>query len=79
VTGRTFTHGEIQIKANSFTASLQKLGLKQKETVCILLPNIPEYPILFLGALDAGLAVSTINPAYTQGNLIFKQYFKLLS
>jgi len=69
VSGRKYTHGEIHQKANSFTASLQKYGLSQGDSICILLPNIPEYAIVIIGSLDAGLTVSPINPAYTTSNL----------
>jgi acyl-CoA synthetase (AMP-forming)/AMP-acid ligase II len=31
------------------------------------MPNTAEWPIIFLGALEAGLTVSTANPQYTAG------------
>ena len=37
--------------------------------VAALLPNIPEYPILFMGAAEAGLVVSPLNPLYTTGEI----------
>ncbi|XP_021962744.1 probable 4-coumarate--CoA ligase 3 [Folsomia candida] len=65
VTGRTYTHGQVHRKSQSFAAALKQHGLGRREAVCILLPNIPEYPIVALGIWDAGLVVSPINPAYT--------------
>lgn len=31
-----------------------------------MLPNVPEYAIAALGAMEAGLIVTTINPSFTQ-------------
>ncbi|OXA62362.1 4-coumarate--CoA ligase 2 [Folsomia candida] len=65
VTGRMYTHGQVHRKSQSFAAALKQHGLQRKEAVCILLPNIPEYPIVALGIWDAGLVASPINPTYT--------------
>lgn len=35
------------------------------DTIGVVLPNIPEYLIVVLGALEAGLRVTTVNPLYT--------------
>ena len=32
--------------------------------MAFLLPNIPEFPIAFLGCAGAGLTVTTMNPTY---------------
>ena len=37
--------------------------------VAALLPNIPEYPILFMAAAEAGLVLTTLNPVYTTGEI----------
>ena len=34
-----------------------------------LLPNCPEYPVVVLGTLHAGLTLTTMNPAYTPSEL----------
>jgi 4-coumarate--CoA ligase len=39
--------------------------LRKQETVGVVLPNIPEYPIVLLGAAQAGLRITTCNPNYT--------------
>lgn len=36
--------------------------------VAALLPNVPEYPMVILGALSGGLILTTLNPLYTAGN-----------
>ena len=34
-----------------------------------LLPNMPEYPILFMAAAESGLLVTPLNPLYTPGEI----------
>ncbi|XP_021952713.1 probable 4-coumarate--CoA ligase 1 [Folsomia candida] len=65
ITGRIYTHGEVYKKGESFATALIHHGLKRGDSVCILLPNIPEYAIVALGIWDAGFIASPINPAYT--------------
>lgn len=36
-----------------------------------MLPNIPEYPIVTLGILNAGAIVTTLNPVYTACEYVF--------
>ncbi|KAF2894355.1 hypothetical protein ILUMI_11819 [Ignelater luminosus] len=66
LTGRKYTYEELRIKSRNLNKSLRKkLKLQKRDVVAILLPNIPEYPICMLGSIEAGLTVTTINPAYT--------------
>lgn len=44
--------------------------MEQKDTLAIIMPNLPEYVIAILGALTAGLKITLINPAFTPGKLI---------
>lgn len=43
------------------------MGLKNGDVVALILPNLPESPISFLGILEAGLVCTTVNPLYTVG------------
>ena len=65
VTGRKYTYGEARANSNYIARSLLKLGTKSGDTVALILPNLPETPIAFLGCLEAGAIVTTVNPAYT--------------
>lgn len=50
----------------SFGASLRsKLKLQNDDKVAVVLPNVPEYPCVALGILEAGCIASLMNPAYT--------------
>ncbi|ODM98582.1 4-coumarate--CoA ligase 2 [Orchesella cincta] len=69
VSGRKYTHGMINKLSRSFGAALKQHGLKRHDVVCLLLPNVPEYPIATLGAWEASLVVSPINPVYTPAEI----------
>lgn len=64
----------------SFAASLRlKLKLRNDDKVAIILPNVPEYPCVALGVLEAGCIASMMNPAYTACEcFLFHMLFILL-
>jgi len=68
LTGRTLTHGEVKDLALRLSAALQD-DLQPGSVVGVLLPNCPEYAVVVLGVLHAGLTLTTLNPAYTPHEL----------
>lgn len=64
MTGRQYTYEMCRDNAVKFGSALRRLGAKKSDVVAFLLPNIPEFPIAFLGCVGAGLTVTTINPTY---------------
>src|SRR5256884_276878 len=64
--GTKLTYAQFSSLANRFAIGLQRLGIKQGDRVAIALPNIPQYPIAFYGALRAGAVVVPTNPLYTE-------------
>jgi len=44
-----------------------QLSLQTGDAIGLVLPNMPEFPVAFLGAASAGLVVSAANPIYTPG------------
>ncbi|HEU5367022.1 MAG TPA: AMP-binding protein, partial [Ktedonobacterales bacterium] len=67
--GRRFTYAQLGAMADRFAAALIDLGVKPGDRVSIGLPNIPQYPIAFFGALKAGAVVVPTNPIYTEREL----------
>ncbi|CAH1173699.1 unnamed protein product [Phaedon cochleariae] len=66
VTGRNYTYSQLRTKSKNFGSSLRKkLKLQKNDVIAMLLPNVPEFPIVALGAIRAGLICTTINPLYT--------------
>ena len=64
--GHTTTWAEADAAATRIAAGLQGMGLKKGDRLGLLLPNCPAYPLLFFGALKAGLTVVNCNPLYTE-------------
>ena len=64
--GHTTTWAEADAAATRIAAGLQGMGLKKVDRLGLLLPNCPAYPLLFFGALKAGLTVVNCNPLYTE-------------
>lgn len=45
----------------------KSLKLKEGDTIAICLVNCIEYPEIALGAMEAGLIITTVNPVYKPG------------
>jgi acyl-CoA synthetase (AMP-forming)/AMP-acid ligase II len=63
--GRRLSYGYLRARVDRFAGGLAHLRLSKGDVVAILLPNMPEYPVVFLGTAMAGAASTTLNPAYT--------------
>ena len=63
--GTKLSYARLSSLANRFAVALQRLGVKKGDRVALALPNIPQYPIAFYGALRAGAVVVPTNPLYT--------------
>lgn len=63
-TGRTITHGELAAAVRATAAGLAQRGFRKGEVLAIQAPNLPEYPVVFLGATATGGTVTTLNPLH---------------
>lgn len=48
----------------------KKLKLQRDDTIAIVMPNVPEYPIVIFAASFAGLKATTVNPDFNIGKLL---------
>ncbi len=64
--GRRLSYAQLAHHAHRFATALQGLGVNKGDRVAIALPNIPQYPMAFYGALLAGAVVVPTNPRYTE-------------
>lgn len=72
ITGRKYTYAQLRDCSASFALRLQRnFKLTKGDVLAICLPNLPEYPGALLGAIEAGLTVTTVNPIYTAGKQKF--------
>lgn len=71
ITGRKYSYGKLRDHCAAVAVRLRTdFNLQPGDVVAISLPNIPEYAIVALGALEAGLVITTINPIYTPGTIV---------
>jgi len=63
------TYRELNALADRFAAALQQLGVKKGDRVALFLPNCPQYPIAYYGALKAGAILVPCNPLYVAREL----------
>ena len=67
--GTQMTYVRLASLVDRFARALVKVGVKRGDRVSICLPNVPQFPIAFYGALKAGAIVVPTNPLYTQPEL----------
>ena len=64
-TGSQLTFTEARSLSRAFGSSLLRLGACKGDVMAIIMPNSPDYVVTFMGASEAGLVVTTLNPIYT--------------
>ena len=64
--GTKISYAQFNSLANRFASGLQRLGVKKGDRIAIALPNIPQYPVAFYGALRAGAVIVPTNPLYAE-------------
>jgi long-chain acyl-CoA synthetase len=62
--GTRISYAQFSSLADRFARALIRLGVKRGDRVAISLPNIPQFPIAFYGAIKAGAVVVPTNPLY---------------
>ena len=67
--GKEVTFAQTDAQSRAMGAYLQGLGLAKGERVAIMMPNVPQYPVVVAAVLRAGLVVVNINPLYTPREL----------
>ncbi|MEW6704469.1 MAG: long-chain-fatty-acid--CoA ligase [Pseudomonadota bacterium] len=67
--GKSFSFGQVDDLSRAFAAWLQAQGLERGDRVAIMLPNVPQYPVVVAAVLRAGFVVVNVNPLYTPREL----------
>ena len=57
-----WTYRDYRARANALAKGLIALGLNKGDHIAVLAANVPEWPLLMMGAAKAGLVLVTINP-----------------
>ncbi len=59
--GQSFTYGELTARINRYARWARSLGLHAGRTVCLMMPNRPDYLACWLGISSVGGTVALIN------------------
>lgn len=68
--GRVISYAEFDRLATRFAQALLAAGLRPGERIALVLPNVPQAPIAYYGALRAGAVVVLTNPIFEAGSLV---------
>lgn len=61
---RRFTYADINGHANRLASGFKALGVGRGDTVCLMLPNCPEFIFVWMGLAKLGAVTVPINPEY---------------
>jgi long-chain acyl-CoA synthetase len=67
--GKDVTYAQTDALSRAFAAYLQGLGLIKGDRVALMMPNVPQYPVVVAAVLRAGLVIVNVNPLYTPREL----------
>ena len=67
--GMRITYVQLSSLVDRFARALVRLGVRRGDRVSICLPNVPQFPIAFFGAIKAGAIAVPTNPLYTRPEL----------
>ncbi|MDO7680808.1 MAG: AMP-binding protein, partial [Burkholderiaceae bacterium] len=70
--GKELTYGEINKASLAMAAYFQSLGLVKGDRVAVMMPNVPQYPVVVAALMRTGLVVVNVNPLYTARELSFQ-------
>src|SRR5262245_2656958 len=68
------TYAELRDATLRFATALHTLGVRQGDRVAVMLPNCPQFPIVFFGLLRLGAIAVNTNPLYLSREM--KEQFK---
>ena len=52
ISGREYSYNELDESTCKFSSGLQRMDFGKSDVMCIVLPNCPEYAVLFLSTCD---------------------------
>ncbi len=72
VTGRSYTYRQLADLTARTAGGLAARGFGKGQVLAAMLPNLPEYFMVFHGAATTGGTVTTINPTYGKEEIAFQ-------
>jgi len=68
--GKEITYRELNRNVNLLASGLKQLGIKRKDRVAVMLPNIPEFIYCFFACQKIGAVTVPFNTMYKRGEII---------
>ena len=68
---KTLTFGQANAAANQVAVVLSNLGVSPGDKVCICIPNIPEFPVIYYGILKAGAIVVPLSTMLRKDEIVY--------
>src|SRR5690349_241442 len=62
-------YAQLDAVTNQFANGLKRLGVRQGDKVVIMLPNVPQFPIAYYGALKLGAVIVPMNVLFKAGEI----------
>jgi len=69
---REITYKELNLASDKFATALVALGVIKGDKVAIFLPNIPQFVIVYYGAIKIGAVLTAISPLYKERELEYQ-------
>jgi long-chain acyl-CoA synthetase len=67
--GKAIGYAQVDSMSKAIAAYFQGLGLVKGDRVAVMMPNVPQYPVVVAAILRAGFVVVNVNPLYTEREL----------
>ena len=67
--GFRMTYRELDAATDAVAANLRAAGVERGQSVGLMLPNVPQFPIAYYGLLKAGAVVVPMNPLLKAGEI----------
>lgn len=71
--GQQISYAQLQSLSDAFASYLQnEVGLKKGDRLALVLPNIIQFPVVFLAAQKLGVVCVPTNPQYTPREMVYQ-------
>ncbi|MEW6230821.1 MAG: long-chain fatty acid--CoA ligase [Chloroflexota bacterium] len=66
---KRMSYGELNAASNKVANALRSLGVQRGDKVAMMLPNVPQFPIVYYGILKLGATVVPLNVQFKAGEI----------
>ncbi len=70
--GKTFTYKQVLAYVDQFADALYDMGVRKETRVAIMLPNLPQYPIVHFAVMKLGGIIVPTNPLYVEREIQYQ-------